>query len=110
MKGELIVGLAFIIIGLIIKIISYDTKSAQTTRKINYALFAKNIFFYVFLIVGFLSLSQYFLDIGTEDIIHWKNGIFLFFVILSLTESTDKIIDWILQKMENKKKTKCDLA
>lgn len=102
MKGELIVGLAFIIIGLIIKIISYDTKSPQTTGKINYALFAKNIFFDVFLIVGFLSLSQYFLDIGAEDI-HWKNGIYLFFVILSLIASTDKIIDWILQKMNQSK-------
>ena len=109
MKGELIVGLAFIIIGLIIKIISNDTKSPQTTGKINYALFAKNIFFDVFLIVGFLSLSQYFLDIGNEDI-HWKNGIYLFFVILSLIASTDKIIDWIFQKMEKKKKAKDDLV
>lgn len=101
MKGELIVGIAFLIIGLIIKIISYDTKSTHI-GKINYALFAKNIFCDVFLIVGFLSLSQYFLDIGTEDI-HWKNGIFLFFVILSLTASTDKIFDWILQKMDPSK-------
>lgn len=102
MKGELIVGIAFIIIGLIIKILNHNKKTVNTAEK-RFSMLSKIILCDVFLIIGFLSISQYFLDINNDEI-HWKNGIFLFFVILSLTASTDKIIDWILQKMENKKK------
>lgn len=108
MKGELISGIAFIIVGLVINILNQDKTSTNTCRKNSGKLF-KNAFYNVFMIVGFLSLSLFFLDIKYDEIL-WKNGIYLFFVILSLIASTDKIIDWIFQKMEKKKKAKDDLV
>ena len=93
MKSDLIIGSVFLIIGISLICFSKPPSFPQNTKwwKSSLATLSYNGFISMLLLLGYLHLSMFCLNLKGSDIT-WKNGIYLFFSITALIELTYRII------------------
>lgn len=98
--GNLVTGLIFILLGIILDIV--DIKSSPKSKKLtpsNIKIFIaysiKNSWGWIFTVSGLISLSNYCFGLDT---ITWKNGLFLFVAIISISYTIHKIISLLFNK------------
>ena len=101
--GHLITGLLFLAIGMVLTYLQpwarYDRKKPLLANMLKSNTLWGNLFMYW----GLIDIGIYCFDIET---ITWKNGIFLFFSVISIAYAIGKIIAMIKQyKKTEKRKT-----
>ena len=98
--GNLVIGVIFILLGIILDIVGIKSspKSKKLTSsgmKFFIAYSIKNSWGWIFTVSGLISLSKYCFGLDT---ITWKNGLFLFVAIISISYTIHKIISLLLNK------------
>lgn len=97
---NLVIGIIFTLLGITLDIVvikssskSKERKSADIKDFIAYGI--KNSWGWIFTISGLISLSKYCFGLNT---ITWKNGLFLFVAIISISHTIHEIISLLLNK------------
>lgn len=98
--GNLVIGLIFILLGIILDIVGIKSspkskKQTSSDMKIFIAYSIKNSWGWIFTVSGLISSSKYCFGLDT---ITWKNGLFLFVAIISISYTIHKIISLLLNK------------
>ena len=93
MKSDLIIGSTFLIIGIALTLFCKPPLPQKDTKwwKSSLATLSYNGFISMLLLLGYLHLSMFCLNLKGSDIT-WKNGIYLFFSITALVQLTIRII------------------
>lgn len=108
MKVELLVGIIFLIIGVVVTVCVQDASldAEKESFPHNIRMLFKNTFGSIFTLLGLLSLSKFLLSITSNDIT-WKNGIYILLSVCSMEYCLSRFIRFAkryIVKRRNKEK------
>lgn len=104
--GLLITGILFLVAGVVLSFVLPMAKFSTTefnAKKSLSTMFRCNIWGHMLIILGVNPLALYCLDL-TDTAITWKNGIFLFVAILSISYVIERTIARIRLNKETKER------